>query len=165
MRGEQGGEGRREKDRHSFTPHTVRGAVPISHVFLTSPCLFTVTDVAGESSKLGLAPHTHSVSEYPRYHRYLHYPWMSTLAHTHFCVCVYRSYLGVCPTCPTHCVSEYSIVTLTLPNYPWMSNIHSMSEHPLYCSYLDTPGLSLDVHTVHEWQVGHLGIVWECPSN
>ena len=61
-----------------------------------------------------------------------------------------------------------TIVTWTLPDYPWMSNLahtHSVSEHPLHCSYLDTPRLFLDVLTVHEWQVGHLGIVWECPSN
>ena len=30
----------------------------------------------------------------------------------------------------------------------------------LYCSYLDTPGLFLDIHTVQEWQVGHPGINW-----
>ena len=48
----RGRAGRWERDRHSFTPHIARGAVRVFRMFLTSPCLFTLTDYAGESSKL-----------------------------------------------------------------------------------------------------------------
>ena len=74
-----------------------------------------------------------------------------------------------------HCVNVYFFQDVSLSKYltswtvdvSWNTEMHSVSQHPLYCSNLDTPRLSLDVHSVHEWQVGHPGIhvVGECPSN
>ena len=68
------------------------------------------------------------------------------------CWCI-NLHAAICPThghssmCPfTGCVA--TMVTCTLQDCPWIFNLprtHSVSEYPVYHSYLDTPGLSLDV--------------------
>ena len=77
------------------------------------------------------------------------------------CLSILR--VHVCPTWPTHSVSDYSIVTWTLPDYPWMSNL------PLYTvsTYRNSPGVSQYMYTCnyctvqgmlrHEVRVGHVG--------